>query len=105
MPWAGAQAIAAAAFGSESIAPVEKVVGPGGVWVTEAKRQIFGRCGVDSLAGPAEVLVVADDGANSEFVAGELLAAAEQIRGRSWRSFRNRDRCSMRSHSSSTRLT
>jgi histidinol dehydrogenase len=74
----GAQAIAAAAFGSESIAPVEKIVGPGGVWVTEAKRQIFGRCGIDMLAGPAEVLVVADDGANSEFVAGELLAAAEQ---------------------------
>jgi histidinol dehydrogenase len=74
----GAQAIAAAAFGTESIAPVEKIVGPGGVWVTEAKRQVFGRCGIDGLAGPSEVLVVADDGANSEFVTGELLAAAEQ---------------------------
>ncbi len=74
----GAQAIGAAAFGTESIGAVEKIVGPGGVWVTEAKRQVFGRCGIDGLAGPAEMLVVADDGANSEFVAGELLAAAEQ---------------------------
>jgi histidinol dehydrogenase len=74
----GAHAIAAAAFGSESIAPVDKIVGPGGVWVTEAKRQVFGLCGIDALCGPVEVLVVADDGANSEFVAGELLAQAEQ---------------------------
>jgi histidinol dehydrogenase len=74
----GAQAVAAAAFGTESIAAVEKIVGPGGVWVTEAKRQVFGRCGIDGIAGPSEVLVVADDGANSEFVVGELLAAAEQ---------------------------
>jgi histidinol dehydrogenase len=73
----GAQAIAAAAFGTESIRPVEKIVGPGGVWVTEAKRQVFGLCGIDMLAGPAEVLVVADEGANSEYVAGELLAQAE----------------------------
>jgi histidinol dehydrogenase len=65
----GAQAIAAAAFGTESIGAVEKIVGPGGV---------FGRCGIDGLAGPSEMLVVADDGANSEFVAGELLAVAEQ---------------------------
>ncbi|MBV8584199.1 MAG: histidinol dehydrogenase, partial [Candidatus Eremiobacteraeota bacterium] len=75
----GAHAIAAAAFGTESIAPVDKIVGSGGVWVTEAKRQVFGRCGIDTLAGPAEVLVVADDAANSEYVAGELLAQAEQI--------------------------
>jgi histidinol dehydrogenase len=74
----GAQAIAAAAFGTESIAPVEKIVGRGGIWTTEAKRQVFGRCGVDALAGPAEVLVVADDGANSEYVVGELLALAER---------------------------
>jgi histidinol dehydrogenase len=74
----GAQAIAAAAFGSASIAPVDKIVGPGGVWVTEAKRQVSGHCGIDALCGPSEVLVVADDGANSEFVAGELLAQAEQ---------------------------
>jgi histidinol dehydrogenase len=73
----GAHAVAAAAFGTESIARVDKIVGPGGVWVTEAKRQVFGYCGIDALAGPAEVLVVADDGANSEYVAGELLAQAE----------------------------
>ena len=74
----GAQAIAAAAFGTESIARVEKIVGTGGVWVSEAKRQVFGYCGIDMLAGPSELLVVADDGANSEYVAGELLAQAEQ---------------------------
>src|SRR4029077_17349405 len=48
----GAQAIAAAAYGTDSIAPVEKVVGRGGVWTTEAKRQVFGRCGIDGLSGP-----------------------------------------------------
>jgi histidinol dehydrogenase len=74
----GAAAIAAAAFGTESIDPVEKIVGPGGVWTTEAKRQVYGFCGIDGLAGPSEVLVVADDGANSEYVAGELLAQAER---------------------------
>ncbi len=73
----GAQAVAAAAFGTDSIASVEKIVGRGGIWTTEAKRQVFGRCGVDLLAGPSEVLVVADDGANSEYVVGELLAQAE----------------------------
>lgn len=73
----GAQAIAAAAYGTESLAPVEKIVGSGGIWATEAKRQVYGRCGIDALAGPSEVLVVADDGANSEYVAGELLAQAE----------------------------
>jgi histidinol dehydrogenase len=52
-------------------------VGRGGTWTTEAKRQVFGRCGVDALAGPTEVLVVADEGANSEYVVGELLAQAE----------------------------
>jgi len=73
----GAQAIAGAAFGTESIAPVDKIVGPGNMWVTEAKRQVFGVCAIDGLAGPSEVLVVADEGANSEFVVGELLAQAE----------------------------
>ncbi len=73
----GAAAIAAAAFGTDSIAAVDKVVGRGGVWTTEAKRQVFGRCGVDALAGPTEVLIVADEGANSEYVVGELLAQAE----------------------------
>jgi histidinol dehydrogenase len=73
----GAQAIAAVAFGTQSIAAVDKIVGRGGRWVTEAKRQVFGYCGVDAIAGPSEVLVVADDAANSEYVTGELLAQAE----------------------------
>jgi histidinol dehydrogenase len=73
----GAQAIGAAAHGTKSIERVEKIVGRGGVRTTEAKRQVYGRCGIDSLAGPAELFVVADDGANSEYVVGELLAAAE----------------------------
>ncbi len=73
----GAQAVAAAAFGTESVAAVDKIVGRGGLWTTEAKRQVFGACGIDGLAGPAEVLVIADDGANSEYVVGELLTAAE----------------------------
>lgn len=73
----GAQAIGAAAFGTRTIAPVDKIVGPGNVWVTEAKRQVFGVCGIDGLAGPSEVLVVADESADAAFVAGELLAQAE----------------------------
>jgi len=74
----GAQAIAAAAFGTESIAPVQKIAGRGGVRTTEAKRQVFGRCGIDALAGPVEGLIVADDGASSEYVVGDLLALAER---------------------------
>ena len=73
----GAQAIAAAAYGTESIGRVDKIVGPGNVWVTEAKRQVYGACAIDGLAGPSEVLVVADDSANVDFVVGELLAQAE----------------------------
>ncbi|MDQ2992048.1 MAG: histidinol dehydrogenase [Candidatus Eremiobacteraeota bacterium] len=73
----GAQAIAAAAYGTKSIGPVDKIVGPGNVWVTEAKRQVFGTCAIDGLAGPSEVLVVADDDASSEYIVGELLAQAE----------------------------
>ncbi len=73
----GAQAIAALAYGTATLAPVDKIVGPGNVWVTEAKRQVFGICGIDGLAGPSEVLVVADAGANAEFVAGEMIAQAE----------------------------
>ncbi|MBV8344347.1 MAG: histidinol dehydrogenase [Candidatus Eremiobacteraeota bacterium] len=74
----GAQAVAAAAYGTDSMRPVEKIVGRGGLWTTEAKRQAFGRCGIDALSGPAEVLIVADEGANSEYVVGELLAQAER---------------------------
>ncbi len=74
----GPHAIAAAAFGTGSIARVDKIVGHAGMRTTEAKRQVFGACGVDALSGGAEVLIVADDGANSEYVVGELLAQAER---------------------------
>ena len=73
----GAQAVAALAYGTPTVARVDKIVGPGNVWVTEAKRQVFGTCGIDGLAGPSEVLVVADATARAEFVAGELIAQAE----------------------------
>ena len=73
----GAQAVGALAFGTATVAKVDKIVGPGNVWVTEAKRQIFGICGIDGLAGPSEVLVVCDASARPEYVAGELLAQAE----------------------------
>jgi histidinol dehydrogenase len=73
----GAQAIGALAFGTATIAPVDKIVGPGNVYVTEAKRQVFGHCGIDGLAGPSEVLVVADSHASAELVAGEMVAQAE----------------------------
>jgi len=73
----GAQAIGALAFGTATVAKVDKIVGPGNAYVTEAKRQVFGLCGIDGLAGPSEVLVVADTNARPEFVAGELIAQAE----------------------------
>lgn len=73
----GAQAVGALAFGTATIAAVDKIVGPGNVYVTEAKRQVFGVCGIDGLAGPSEVLVVCDERARPEFVAGELIAQAE----------------------------
>lgn len=73
----GAQAIAALAYGTRTIRPVDKIVGPGNVWVTEAKRQVYGTCGIDGLAGPSEVLVVADAEADATLVAGELVAQAE----------------------------
>jgi histidinol dehydrogenase len=73
----GAQAIAALAYGTRTIARVDKIVGPGNAYVTEAKRQVFGTCGIDGLAGPSEVLVVADAHADAELVAGELCAQAE----------------------------
>jgi histidinol dehydrogenase len=74
----GAHAVAAVAYGTESIAPVEMIVGGTNPFVVEAKRQVYGTCAIDGLAGPPEVLVIADDGANSELVAGELLAQAER---------------------------
>ncbi len=73
----GVQAIAAMALGTESIAPVDMLVGPGNAYVAEAKRQLFGRVGIDLLAGPTEVLVIADATADAEMVATDLLGQAE----------------------------
>jgi sulfopropanediol 3-dehydrogenase len=73
----GVQAIAAMALGTEAIAPVDMLVGPGNAYVAEAKRQLFGRVGIDLLAGPTEVLVLADDCADVEMVATDLLGQAE----------------------------
>jgi histidinol dehydrogenase/sulfopropanediol 3-dehydrogenase len=73
----GAQAIAAMAYGTETIPAVEKITGPGNVYVIEAKRQVFGHVGIDFLAGPTEVLIVADESADPELVATDLLAQAE----------------------------
>ena len=73
----GAQAIAAMAYGTPTIAPVDVIVGPGNAYVAEAKRQVFGRVGIDSLAGPSEVVVVADDSVDPAWVAADLLAQAE----------------------------
>lgn len=73
----GAQAIGAMAFGTQTMAPVDLIVGPGNKFVHEAKRQIFGTCGIDFLAGPSEVQVIADSGANPELIAADLLAQCE----------------------------
>ena len=73
----GAQAAAAMAFGTESVPKVDKIVGPGNQYVTEAKRQLFGYVGIDQLAGPSEILILADETANPAFVAADLLSQAE----------------------------
>jgi sulfopropanediol 3-dehydrogenase len=73
----GVQAIAAMGIGTDSIAPVDMLVGPGNAYVAEAKRQLFGRVGIDLVAGPTEVLVIADDTADAEMVATDLLGQAE----------------------------
>ncbi|MCX8282544.1 histidinol dehydrogenase [Phyllobacterium sp. 0TCS1.6C] len=73
----GAQAIAAMAYGTETIPPVDKIVGPGNAYVNEAKRQVFGRVGIDQLAGPSEIFTVADDTGDAEMIATDLLAQAE----------------------------
>jgi histidinol dehydrogenase len=73
----GAQAVGALAYGTASIAPVAKIVGPGNAYVAAAKRQVFGTVGIDMIAGPSEVLVMADDTANAGWVAADLLAQAE----------------------------
>ncbi len=77
----GAVGLAAAAYGTETIAAVDKIVGPGNAYVAEAKRQLFGRVGIDSIAGPSEVLIVADDSADPSWVAADLIAQAEHDPG------------------------
>ena len=76
-PVGGAQGIAAAAYGTQSITAVDMIVGPGNSWVTEAKRQVYGIVGIDALAGPSEVMVLCDASANVRTVAADLLAQAE----------------------------
>jgi len=73
----GAQAIAALAHGTATIAPVAKIVGPGNAYVAAAKRLVFGKVGIDMIAGPSEVLVIADDTSNADWIAADLLAQAE----------------------------
>ena len=73
----GAQAVAALAYGTESVPKVDKIVGPGNAFVAEAKRQVFGRVAIDMIAGPSEILVVADETARADYVAADLLSQAE----------------------------
>ncbi len=73
----GAQAIGALAFGTQTIKPVDMIVGPGNAFVAAAKRQVFGRVGIDMIAGPSEILVIADNSADPEWVAADLLSQAE----------------------------
>jgi len=73
----GAQAVAALAYGTDSIAPVAKIVGPGNAYVAAAKRLVFGKVGIDMVAGPSEVLILADKTANTDWIAADLLAQAE----------------------------
>ena len=73
----GAQAVAALAYGTATIAPVAKIVGPGNAYVAAAKRLVFGKVGIDMIAGPSEVLVIADDTGNACWIAADLLAQAE----------------------------
>lgn len=73
----GAQAIAALAYGTETIEAVCTIVGPGNAYVAEAKRQVYGKVGIDMIAGPSEVLIIADEAANEKFIAADLMAQAE----------------------------
>ncbi len=76
----GAQAVAALAYGTESVPKVDKIVGPGNAYVAEAKKQVFGKVSIDMIAGPSEILVVADATCNPKFVAADLLSQAEHDR-------------------------
>nr|MEC9418579.1 histidinol dehydrogenase [Pseudomonadota bacterium] len=73
----GAQAVAALAYGTQTVAPVAKIVGPGNAFVAAAKRRVFGTVGIDMIAGPSEVLILADSGNNADWLAADLLAQAE----------------------------
>jgi histidinol dehydrogenase len=73
----GAQAVAALAYGTHSIAAVDKIVGPGNAWVAAAKREVFGQVGIDSIAGPSEILVIADAANDPDWIAADLLSQAE----------------------------
>ncbi len=73
----GAQAVAALAYGTRTIAPVAKIVGPGNAYVAAAKRLVFGKVGIDMIAGPSEVLILADSSGHPDWIAGDLLAQAE----------------------------
>lgn len=73
----GAQAIAAMAYGTQSVPPVDKIMGPGNAFVNEAKRQVFGTVGIDALAGPSEIFIIADDSADPRVLAADMLAQAE----------------------------
>ena len=76
----GAQAVAALAYGTESVPAVDKIVGPGNIYVATAKRKVFGKVGIDMIAGPSEILVLADGGCNPAWVAADLLSQAEHDR-------------------------
>jgi histidinol dehydrogenase len=73
----GAQAVAALAYGTKTIAPVDKITGPGNAYVAAAKREVFGKVGIDSIAGPSEILVVSDARSNPDWIAADLLSQAE----------------------------
>ena len=76
----GAQAVAALAYGTETVPAVDKIVGPGNIYVATAKRKVFGKVGIDMIAGPSEILVLADGGCNAAWVAADLLSQAEHDR-------------------------
>jgi histidinol dehydrogenase len=76
----GAQAVAAMAYGTQSVPKVDKIVGPGNIYVATAKKQVFGVCGIDMIAGPSEILVIADETADPAYVAADLLSQAEHDR-------------------------
>src|SRR5262249_3293826 len=73
----GAQAVAALGYGPGAVARVDKIVGPGNAWVAEAKRQVFGAVDIDAVAGPSEILIIADEQADPAWVAADLLSQAE----------------------------